>query len=427
MKLESIQSRRKFVADNLQQCRHKTLDLLAEIDAPTFTQQAHPDFSPIGWHFGHIAYTEAYWILEQLAKQSPVFTQYHRLFAADGLPKAERQNLPSVRSIQNYLTEVRSQVLAYLQTAPIKEQERLWRWLIQHESQHSETIMFVLQLHKYHQNLTHPTLNFSVSKPELNLSQLEQKINFTSSQLNQMVKIEAGKFVMGSDDIDAQDNERPAHKVYLNDYWIDRYPVTCQQYREFITAGGYQTPQYWSEAGWQWLDSNPVAQPLYWCNAPEWDNHPVCGVSYYEAEAYANFVEKRLPTEAEWEKAAILSTEVNQPRRKITPKNFLPSGNYDNLIGHTTPVDAYPESPSVYGCYDMLGNVWEWTASWFAGYQGFASYPYSGYSQVYFDGKHRILRGGSWATRPWTLRTSFRNWYHPGVRQIFAGFRCATD
>ena len=94
-------------------------------------------------------------------------------------------------------------------------------------------------------------------------------------------------------------------------------------------------------------------------------------------------------------------------------------------MGHTTPVNACPAGQSAYGCCDMLGNVWEWTASWFEGYEGFKSYPYRGYSQVYFDRQHRVLRGGSWATRPWALRTSFRNWYHPGVRQILAGFRCA--
>ncbi|WP_275574973.1 SUMF1/EgtB/PvdO family nonheme iron enzyme [Neosynechococcus sphagnicola] len=101
--------------------------------------------------------------------------------------------------------------------------------------------------------------------------------------------------------------------------------------------------------------------------------------------------------------------------------------NYDHQPGHTTPVQTYPQGQSYYGCDDCLGNVWEWTATDFAPYPNFVGYPYPGYSAAYFDGQHRVLRGGSWATRPWALRNSFRNWYHPGVRQILAGFRCASS
>ena len=166
-----------------------------------------------------------------------------------------------------------------------------------------------------------------------------------------MLKVEAGEFIIGSDAIEALDNERPAHKVYLDTYWLDRYPVTCGQYAQFMAAGGYQKRQYWSKAGWQWLQQNPVSQPLYWSNSSDWLDHPVCGVSYHEAEAYANFAHKRLPTEAEWEKAAFKSLNCN----------------HNCLIGHTSPVTAYTDR-SKYGCQDMLGNVWEWTSSWFAGY-----------------------------------------------------------
>lgn len=396
MKFRSIQSSKANILEALQQCRQKTLSLFKEIDFNTFCQQAHPDFSPVGWHLGHIAFTEAYWILEYCGGFSPIFPKYNQLFAADGLAKEERQNLPSLEVIQDYLDTVRSKVLYYLETAPVEKEEKLWRWLIQHESQHSETISLVMQLHRW-QNGLKPHSKYLISNP---LS-------------SEMVKVSAGEFGMGSDAIDAQDNERPAHKIYLDTYWINRYPVTCQQYREFIAAGGYQKQQYWSELGWQWLlQQDYISQPLYWLDSSDWDNYPVYGVSYYEAEAYANFIGKRLPTEAEWEKAA---TGVNI------------GCNHDNLVGQITPVNAYPESKSYYGCYDMLGNVWEWTSSWFAPYPNFTSYPYTGYSQVYFDDRHRVLRGGSWATRPWALRASFRNWYHPWIRQIFAGFRCAVS
>ena len=154
MKFISTQSLKENILEALQQCRQKTLNLFKGIDCNTFCQQAHPDFSPVGWHLGHIAFTEAYWILEYCGNFSPVFPKYHQLFAADGLIKEERQNLPSLEIIQDYLDTVRSKVLDYLATAPIEKEERLWRWLIQHESQHSETITFVLQIHHWQNNIT---------------------------------------------------------------------------------------------------------------------------------------------------------------------------------------------------------------------------------------------------------------------------------
>ena len=401
MKSASIPSLKNSILAELQQVRQNTWDLLAEIDRSLIFIQAHPDFSPIGWHFGHIAFTEAYWILEQSAGLSPSFVEYHRLFAADGLPKKERENLPNISLIKSYLTTVRNQVLDYLKSAPIKKQERLWRWLIQHESQHCETIAFLWQLHRQRNN-QNSLINFDSS----NLTASSSDLTF-----DEMIKVESGEFVMGSNAIEAQDNERPAHKIYLSTYWIDRFPVTCKQYSQFMAAGGYQKRQYWSDAGWQWLQQNPVSQPLYWSNSTDWHDHPVCGVSYYEAEAYAAFAGKRLPTEAEWSKSSVGASL---------------RCNHNHIIGHTSPVNAYPDC-SKYGCQDMLGNVWEWTTSWFEGYPGFSYYPYPGYSEVYFDGEHKVLKGGSWATDRSGLRTSFRNWYHPHVRQILAGFRCAMD
>lgn len=399
-----IVDQRQQLKQALQQCRQSTLALFQTVDYDTFCRQAHPEFSPVGWHLGHIAYTEALWILEHCAKKNRQFPDFGRLFIADGLPKAERQNLPTLTEVQHYLDSVRSQVLDYLEIADLNQQERLWRWLIQHESQHSETIAFVLELLKVQSG-------YSVQ-------------DLPSAQPSEMIEIPAGYFEMGNDAIDAMDNERPVHRVYLDTYWIDRYPTTCGQYQEFIHAGGYQNPEWWSDAGWQWLQQAQVTHPLYWQNVTS--DSPVCGVSWYEAEAYARFVGKRLPTEAEWEKAA--SWDATHESRRTYPWGDTLLGdrhcNHNCTVSKTTPVDAYPDGQSPYGCYDMLGNVWEWTASLFQGYPGFTYYPYIGYSQVYFDAQHYVLRGGSWATRPWALRCSFRNWYHPHIRQIFAGFRC---
>lgn len=418
--------RRQQLRNWLADCRTGTLSLVEGIDRPTLIQQAHPDFSPIGWHLGHIAFTEALWILERTADQPPQFPAYRRLFAAGELPKAERQQLPELAEILHYLSTVRAQVLAYLETAPIPQQERLWLWLLQHESQHGETITLVQQLH----DLNHRQGQFTRFREDaptgaIALSQSTQE----SALASEMVYVAAGAFEMGSGAIAAQDNERPPYWVELADYWIDRYPVTCAQYAAFMAAGGYQNPDWWSPEGWDWLQHNPVAQPLYWVDSPDWHDHPVYGVSWYEADAYARFAGKRLPTEAEWEKSATWHPQLQQKQR-YPWGNTDPSSihcNHSHQVGHTTPVHSYPAGASPSGCEDLLGNVWEWTASGFDGYAGFTPYLYTGYSQIYFDGKHKVLRGGSWATRPWALRATFRNWYEPDVRQILAGFRCATN
>jgi ergothioneine biosynthesis protein EgtB len=376
----------------MEECRQSTLSLFEGMDYDTFCRQAHPDFSPVGWHLGHIAYTEYLWLLEHLAGFPPQSPEYRRLFAADGLPKCDRVHLPTLPEVQAYLETVRSQVFDYLEVAPLDEQERLWRWLLQHESQHCETIAIVLELMEWHEATVLQNSKFKIQNSKFDTQTRGtryEKIQNPKSKIQNpdspMLQIPAGPFAMGSDAIDALDNERPIHQVDLETYWIDRHPVTCQQYRTFMAAGGYQNPEWWSPQGWQWLQDHPVTQPLYWQEGAAFDDQPVCGVNWYEAEAYARFVGKRLPTEAEWEKAT--------------------HWNADN----------------------MLGQVWEWTDSWFAGYSGFTAYPYRGYSQAYFDGQHRVLRGGSWATRRWVLRPTFRNWYHPHVREIFAGFRCVTS
>lgn len=415
----SKNSLRESLTQALQQCRFGTLKQFETVDETTLTAQPHPDFSPVGWHLGHIAYTEALWLLQHSARLSPIYPEYHQLFRADGLPKTERVNLPSLPTLLDYLKTVRTEVWRYLEIAELQQQERLWRFIIQHESQHSETVAIVLQLQKH---LTSSSSPFSDSRRG---GSSPGKINPS------MIEIPAGSFEMGNNSIEAMDNEQPRYQQKVDRYWIDCYPVTCGQYRQFMAAGGYQNPKWWSTQGWNWLQQNPVNQPLYWVEDAIGENHPVCGVSWYEAEAYCNFVGKRLPTEAEWEKAASWDMQT-QTKRTYPWGEAEPSQNWCNCcdgdwMQTTTPVNAYPNGKTADGVWDMLGNVWEWTASRFAGYSGFQFYPYEGYSQTYFDGKHRVLKGGSWATRPWAMRCSFRNWYHPGVRQIFAGFRCAKD
>ena len=435
----SIQSCREAIYRDLQQCRCGTCKLFTGIDYDTFCRQAHPDFSPVGWHLGHIAYTEDLWLLQRCAGLKPVFPEYHQLFAADILPKKQRVFLPMLPEVELYLDAVRKKVLDYLEVAPIEEQERLWRFIIQHESQHCETVAFVLQMQRNKEGRHHTDLDTDTRINSLQQRGIkQQKFPMPNAQCpmpnyqlpitdSPAIEIPGGEFYMGSDAAEALDNERSRHLCYLEAYSIDRYPVTCGQYRDFLESGGYQNPDWWSADGWKWLQSAKVDRPLYWSENPAFNNHPVCGVSWYEAEAYCNFTGKRLPSEAEWEKAASWDA-TNQTNRIYPWGEEQPNGslcNHGNNIANTSPVEAFPKGASASGCCDMLGNVWEWTASTFDAYPGFESYPYRGYSQVYFDGEHRVLKGGSWATFPQALRSSFRNWYYPGVRQIIAGFRCA--
>lgn len=395
--------------------RRLTLALFDGVDSEAFSRQAHADFSPLGWHLGHIGFTEELWLLKHCAGYAPICPSYHRLFAADGLPKDQRCHLPSLTEISSYLEQIREQVLDYLAIAPLAEQAWLWRWLLQHESQHVETICWVLQLQRQ-------------PSPWMGQLQLGGSAPVYRPTSSKMVCVQAGISEQGNNSLDALDNEKPAHAVELETFWLNQYPVTQGQYQAFIDAGGYSEARWWSPAGWRWLQDHPVAHPLYWL--PNAGNHPVCGVSWYEADAYARFVGKRLPTEAEWEKAAawnpLTLEQQRYPWGALEPTPQHCNHNYQHAHPRgTTPVDAYPLGQSPVGCYDMLGNIWEWTDTWFHAYDGFNAYPYPGYSQVYFDHQHRVLKGGSWATCAPALRSAFRNWYQPEARELFAGFRCA--
>ena len=355
----------------LQSCRSHTLSLVKNLDADSLCTQAHTDFSPIGWHLGHIAYTEALWVIEHLAQAPRAFQKWDKLFAADGLPKAERQHLPMLDDLLTYLEVIRDQTHSYLLQHNTDTAIPLWHWLIQHESQHAETITMVLAMHQLQRKKTSRPLPFP------------QTVAPVQPNDTEMVFTQSGEFTQGCHAPQAIDNERPSHTNYVQNYWIDQAPVTRLQYRNFIEAGGYQTQKWWSPEGWQWQQQKQLREPLYWHQSKNIGS--VCGVSWYEADAYARFVGKRLPTEAEWEKAMQQNSALA----------------------------------------DSVGIVWEWTNTWFAGYSNFRSFPYKGYSQIYFDGEHRVLKGSSWATPKWTHRVSFRNWYHPYRREMFAGFRCA--
>jgi iron(II)-dependent oxidoreductase len=248
---------------------------------------------------------------------------------------------------------------------------------------------------------------------------------------------------IGTDDRSAAyDNERSRHEVELPPFWIDVNPVTNGEFAAFIAARGYRERAHWSEAGWEWVRQAGIGAPKYWESLDgEWVTRsmdrtgpvdplrPVCHVSYYEAEAFARFAGKRLPNELEWEAAAswdpATGTKRGFPWGEQSPSQRL--ANIDQLTFGTAPVGSYPHNVSPIGCHGMIGDVWEWTTSPLSPYPGFESFPYREYSAAFFGPEYRVLRGGSWATRPGAIRNTFRNWDYPIRRQIFSGFRCARD
>ena len=397
------------------EARAYTQSMFAAIEPADFCRQVHAEFSPVGWHLGHIGVTEGFWILQQCQRAASLSSEYDLIFSPLDNPKENRVNLPAAQEVCAYLDAVRARVFTFLERGdwpdnhPLLGEGRILNMLLQHEEQHTETILLILNLLAARRfDRGDEGSASSTAAPRRSLP--------PHSDHTRMVRIPAGAYSMGSDDsAHTLDNERPARQVWLEEFRIDPTPVTNADFLEFMDAGGYQNPAWWSRQGWCWREQNQIAHPLYWrpgSTQGRWleiapfgvspldPAQPVRCVSWYEAEAYARCVGKRLPTEAEWEKAAWWEAE-----------RHAAAGQSDS-----------PESG-----LGLLGGVWEWTNTWFHPYPGFRAFPYDGYSVPYFDQHHRVLRGGSWATRKHVLRSTFRNWYHPGMRAVFAGLRCAKD
>jgi iron(II)-dependent oxidoreductase len=252
--------------------------------------------------------------------------------------------------------------------------------------------------------------------------------------------VPGGEFVLGVDAADepfSLDNERPAHVVDIPSFHIGRVPVTNAEYAAFVADGGYDDPRWWAERGWAHRVEAGLERPQFWGadgtrtrfgvveTVPA--DEPVQHVTYFEAEAYAAWAGARLPTEVEWEKAAVWDPALHR-RRRFPWGSAEPSPALANLGGDAlrpAPVGAYPAGASAYGAEQLMGDVWEWTSSEFTPWPGFRPMLYADYSAPFFGGDYRVLRGGSWAVGASILRPSFRNWDHPIRRQVFSGFRLA--
>jgi iron(II)-dependent oxidoreductase len=425
----------RLTADHLLEARDRTFLLLAPLNDEELRTQHDPLMSPILWDLGHIAYFEELWLTRNL--QGPIeFVEMPGLFNPFEHPRSERGSLPlpALAHCREIMQEIRDRVLARLaitdfeSSNPLLRDGYVYQMVLQHEYQHNETILQTLQLKQ--------------GQPYSPVQRYELPREGEATE-GRMARFPGGLVEIGTEDRSAAyDNERCRHLVPIAPFWIDVHPVTNGEFERFIDAGGYSRREYWSDAGWEWVQSSAITAPKYWIQAynvwktrsmdrsgPVQPSHPVCHVSYYEADAFARYAGKRLPTEMEWEAAASWDPETGTKRDfpwgSEPPSKEL--ANVDQLSFGTAPVGSYPKNVSPVGCSGMIGDVWEWTASDFQPYPGFESFPYKEYSEAFFGSEYKVLRGGSWATRPGAIRNTFRNWDYPIRRQIFSGFRCARD
>jgi iron(II)-dependent oxidoreductase len=427
----------RTLADSLAEARARTMFLVAPLSDEELHTQHDPLMSPILWDLGHIAHFEELWLTRNL--DGPIeFVEMPGMYNPFEYPRSARGALPlpGLEQCRVIMDGIRGRVLARIEaidlddTNPLLREGYVYRMVLQHEYQHNETILQTLQL-KLGTPYAPPGRFDLPASPA------------TGAAPGGMVRFPGGSVEVGTDDrSEAYDNERPRHRVEVRPFLIDADPVRNGEFLAFMQAGGYDKPEYWSEAGRRWLAESGSRAPKYWfASEGRWltrtmdrvgpvdPSHPVCHVCWYEAEAFARYAGKRLPTEIEWEAAASWDPATGRKRRY--PWGDEPAthhiANLDQLGFGTTPVGAYPRNVSPIGCRGMIGDVWEWTASDFRPWPGFAAFPYKEYSEVFFGDEYKVLRGGSWATRPGAVRSTFRNWDYPIRRQIFSGFRCARD
>lgn len=424
--------RKHQIAEDLEEARRHTHQLLERVDDGRLMTQHDPLLSPLAWDYGHIGVFEQLWLVQNLSGTTPVDdTLLHTYNAIDHpRPTRSRLTLMDRPTTLAYLAEVRGQAITLLEELDIDGQDPLlkeafvYELVIQHEHQHDETICQTLQL-----------------LPGGYLDELPASPTGRPAA-HDMVSVPGGRYPIGTDRHEPYDNEHPRHEVELRPFRIDRFPVTNGEYLQFMEDGGYSRKELWGGEAWEWILTFAPEAPEYWrreegrwvvdrfgVTVPVDLDQPVMHVCHLEAEAYARWAHKRLPTEFEWEVAAAWDPGSGRPRRFPWGDEPAAPGiaNVDQRLFGPAPVGSHPDGASPLGCEQMVGDVWEWTSSSFQPYPGFRPYPYSEYSEPFFGTHFRVLRGGSWATRPRVARSTFRNWDSPIKRQIFSGFRCAAD
>jgi len=424
--------------------RRQTIEIAEPLEIEDFVVQTEAFMSPPRWHIGHVS-----WFYEQLLRKnyrnfkpykedySFYLNSYYQQFGTP-FTKAKRGTIsrPTVSETLDYWRWINIQVSKFFEETELTdEHKRLLMLAYNHEGQHQELMVYDLQhllqnRYKPKEMKAPPSSNGTVHKKE-------------------MIKIKGGIFEMGFDPLKfpdefAYDIEMPLHKVYLNDYLIDNTPVTNADFLEFINDGGYKNFRYWLSDGWETVKKNEWKAPLYWEQDEKgnwikldfkgkryidnFPNEPVINLSYYEADAYARWAGKRLPTEAEWEKAAAWDEDKGvkrlYPWGDEHPKD-LNLNLLESKIWAPADVFTYEAGKSYYGIYASVGECWEWTQSEFMAYPGFKT-GFAEYNDKWF-GNQKVLRGGSFGTPRLNTRNTYRNFFRPDERWMISGFRCAKD
>jgi iron(II)-dependent oxidoreductase len=422
---------------DLSEARTRTLALVASVSDADLERVHSPLMSPLAWDLGHIAAYEDLWLAHRFAGRALLRADLARVYDAFETPRAQRGQAQLLSPVQAraYLCDVRARVLDVMAERGVGDGV-LHEMVLRHEQQHNETMLQTIQLARledYELDGAGPPTGGGLSATGLEL-----------------VEVPGGECTIGAAPSGttgapawtafSYDNERPRHRTDVRGFLIGRVPITNATYLNFVEGGGYQRREWWSDEGWAWKEQYDITRPGGWTAdldaqwrlgsyQPLHPHQPVVHISWFEAAAFAAAHGGRLPTEAEWEKAATWdqasATARGYPWGEDPPVPGL-HANVDQLGVGPAPVGAFPHGSSPYGCLGMIGDTWEWTSSDFGGYPGFAAYPYREYSEVFFGSAYKVLRGGSWATRARGATPTFRNWDLPQRRQIFAGVRIAS-
>ncbi len=412
------------LTDALTEGRERTLALVEALSDHDVESQHVAIMSPLVWDLGHIAAYEELWLVHREAGLPLSRPGLAEMYDAFETPRAVRGDLPLLDRAQAlaYLEDVRSRIPDHDGFIP--------ELVLRHEHQHGETMLQTIELARL--------------SPAPAVPRAERPDAPGGHTGLESVLIAGGPCTIGArDDVFAYDNERPRHHTDVRSFRIGRTPITNATYLTFVEGGGYRRRPWWRREAWAWKEQYDITHPEGWARGldGEWrrwtldgwqpidPDEPVVHISWFEADAIARSLGARLPTELEWEKAATWDQE-SASARPYPWGDEVPDAeraNLDHGLLGPAPAGAYPDGASPYGVLGMLGDVWEWTASDFRGYDGFVAHPYREYSEVFFGSEYKVLRGGSWATRHRVATPTFRNWDLPQRRQIFAGVRLAWD
>jgi ergothioneine biosynthesis protein EgtB len=344
-----------------------------------------------------------------------------------GFPTDQPDDWPSLDIVRDYALRAREQIdrafngLSGHDVAQSEASRQLLNVAIEHRLMHAETLAYML-----HQL---PLAQKVAELREPVITRAEHR-----DALSSMVSVPGGATVLGMSRDAGRfgwDNEFGEMRVDVPAFEIDRHMVTNGAFREFIEAGGYREPTWWTDKDWAWKETEQIEHPACWsCREVDgesrwllrtmFDEVPLptdwpAYVSHAEASAYARWAGKALPTEAQWQRAAHGAPHAT-------------SGNFDFRSWDPTPVDAHPDNVSAFGVEGQFGNGWEWTSTLFDALPGFEAFSfYPGYSANFFDGQHYVLKGGSARTAQCMLRPEFRNWFQPRYQYVYAGFRCVRE